>query len=31
VIGEVMADLVQDERGRHDIEFFRLGRFARSN
>jgi len=28
VIGEVMADLVQDERGRHDIEFFRLGRFA---
>jgi len=25
-----MADLVQDERGRHDIEFFRLGRFARS-
>jgi sarcosine oxidase len=28
VIGEVMADLVQDERGRHDIEFFRLGRFG---
>jgi sarcosine oxidase len=28
VIGEVMADLVQDERGRHDIGFFRLGRFA---
>jgi sarcosine oxidase len=31
VIGEVMADLVQDERGRHDIEFFRLERFARSD
>jgi sarcosine oxidase len=31
VIGEVMADLVQDERGRHDIEFFRLGRFAKSS
>ena len=30
VIGEVMADLVQDERGRHDIGFFRLGRFAAS-
>jgi sarcosine oxidase len=28
VVGEVMADLVQDERGRHDIEFFRLGRFG---
>ena len=28
VIGEVMADLVQDERGRHDIGFFRLGRFG---
>ena len=28
VIGEVMADLVQDERGRHNIEFFRLGRFG---
>ena len=28
VIGEVMADLVQGERGRHDIEFFRLGRFG---
>ena len=28
VIGEVMADLVQDERGRHEIGFFRLGRFA---
>jgi sarcosine oxidase len=31
VIGEVMADLVQGERGRHDIEFFRLGRFAKSS
>jgi sarcosine oxidase len=31
VIGEVMADLVQDERSRHDIEFFRLGRFAKSS
>ncbi|MGH7515637.1 MAG: N-methyl-L-tryptophan oxidase [Gemmatimonadales bacterium] len=30
VIGEVMADLVQDERGRHDIGFFRLGRFGGS-
>ena len=28
VIGEVMANLVQDERARHDIEFFRLGRFG---
>jgi sarcosine oxidase len=28
VIGEVMADLVQGERGRHDIGFFRLGRFG---
>ena len=28
VVGEVMADLVQDERGRHDIELFRLGRFG---
>ena len=28
VIGEVMADLVQAERGRHDIGFFRLGRFG---
>ena len=31
VVGEVMADLVQDERGRHDIEFFRLRRFATSS
>ena len=31
VIGEIMADLVQDERGRHDIEFFRLGRFGGEN
>jgi sarcosine oxidase len=31
VIGEVMADLVQDERGRHNIEFFRVGRFAKSS
>jgi sarcosine oxidase len=29
VIGEVMADLVQDRQG-HDIEFFRLARFSRS-
>ena len=28
VIGEVMADLVQDATGRHDIEFFSLKRFA---
>jgi sarcosine oxidase len=28
VIGEVMADLVQDERGRHDTRFFRLERFV---
>jgi sarcosine oxidase len=28
VIGEIMADLVQDGRSRHDIEFFRLKRFA---
>jgi sarcosine oxidase len=28
VVGEVMADLVQGERGRHDIQFFRLGRFG---
>lgn len=28
VVGEVMADLVQDGRTRHDIEFFRLRRFA---
>jgi sarcosine oxidase len=28
VIGEIMADLVQDGRTRHDIEFFRLKRFA---
>lgn len=27
VIGEVMADLAQEGRSRHDIEFFRLGRF----
>ena len=31
VIGEVMADLVQDEHGRHDIGFFGLGRFAKSS
>ena len=31
VIGEVMADLVQDERGRHDIEFFRLGQVRRGS
>jgi sarcosine oxidase len=28
VVGEVMADLVQEGRSRHDIEFFRLRRFA---
>jgi sarcosine oxidase len=28
VVGEVMADLVQGGRARHDIEFFRLRRFA---
>jgi sarcosine oxidase len=28
VIGEIMADLARDGRTRHDIEFFRLGRFA---
>jgi sarcosine oxidase len=28
VIGEVMADLAQRGQTRHDIEFFRLGRFA---
>jgi sarcosine oxidase len=28
VIGEVMADLAQDGQTRHDIEFFRLKRFA---
>ena len=28
VIGEVMADLVHADRPRHDIEFFRLDRFA---
>ncbi len=28
VIGEVMADLVGNGAARHDIEFFRLGRFA---
>jgi sarcosine oxidase len=28
VVGEVMADLVQDGRSRHDIGFFRLGRFG---
>ena len=28
VIGEVMADLAQDGRSRHDIEFFRIKRFA---
>ena len=27
VIGEVMADLVQDVKTRHDIDFFRLKRF----
>jgi sarcosine oxidase len=31
VIGEVMADLAQDGRSRHDIGFFRLGRFAKSS
>ena len=31
VVGEVMADLVQEERGRHDIGFFRLGRFSKSS
>jgi sarcosine oxidase len=31
VIGEVMADLVQEGRSRHDIGFFRLGRFAKSS
>ena len=28
VIGEIMADLAQHDRARHDIEFFRLERFA---
>ncbi|MEO7987218.1 MAG: N-methyl-L-tryptophan oxidase [Gemmatimonadales bacterium] len=28
VVGEVMADLVQHGRSRHDIEFFRVGRFV---
>ena len=28
VVGEVMADLAQRGESRHDIEFFRLGRFA---
>ena len=28
VIGEVMADLVQEGRSQHDIGFFRLRRFA---
>jgi glycine/D-amino acid oxidase-like deaminating enzyme len=28
VIGEVMADLVQEGRSRHDTGFFRLGRFG---
>jgi sarcosine oxidase len=28
VIGEVMADLAQTGATRHDIEFFRLARFA---
>ena len=28
VVGEVMADLVEGNRTRHDIEFFRLRRFA---
>jgi len=28
VVGEVMADLAQEGRARHDIEFFRLRRFA---
>jgi sarcosine oxidase len=28
VIGEIMADLAQDGRARHDIELFRLKRFA---
>jgi sarcosine oxidase len=31
VIGEVMADLVTQARSRHDIGFFRLGRFRRSS
>jgi len=31
VIGEVMADLVHEGRSRHDIGFFRLGRFAKSS
>ena len=28
VIGEIMADLAQDGRSRHDIDFFRLRRFT---
>jgi sarcosine oxidase len=28
VVGEVMADLAEKGQSRHDIEFFRLGRFA---
>jgi sarcosine oxidase len=30
VVGEIMADLAQADRARHDIEFFRLRRFAAS-
>ena len=30
VVGEVMADLAQHGRSRHDIDFFRLGRFGAS-
>lgn len=30
VVGEIMADLAQSGATRHDIEFFRLGRFART-
>jgi sarcosine oxidase len=29
VVGEIMADLAQEGRTRHDIEFFRLARFGR--
>jgi sarcosine oxidase len=31
VVGEVMADLAQEGRSRHNVGFFRLGRFARSS
>ena len=30
VVGEIMADLVESGQSRHDVEMFRLARFARS-